>query len=1596
MKLACLTLRAASRWPRISLWTAVFLFGTLCLFTVRPLFFAWAAISLSITTPISQNLDGLGTPTTTTTVSNLPTDWRADNPSAVRTVGNYATAGTTTPRAGGANLSTTAANGIYNFGAGTTALGGSDRAVGFLSSGTATQSGNLYAQLVNNTGGNLSGLQLSYNVEKYRNGSNAAGFRIQMFYSTDGATWTSAGNNFLSSFVANADNTGFATAPGTTSTVSNQTLSVTIPSGSNFYLAWNYSVASGTTTTNAQALAIDDISILGLGGGGATNPTGTGLATPGTVAAGGTTLLTVSVTPGTSPASTGLTVTADLTAIGGASTQAFSDDGTNGDVTAGDNIFSYQATVGSGTSPGAKSLPVTINDAQARTGSTTIALTISAPATPLAGTGSANPSTVNAGDATALSVTVTPATSPASTGITVVADLTAIGGTANQSFSGSGNTFTFNATVANGTTAGIKSLPVTITDAQARTASTNITLSVQTPTPATHVVISQIYGGGGNSGATFTNDYVELYNPTATTVSLTGWSLQYGSATGTAWTNKQPLGGLIGPGEYFLVSLASGGANGAPLPYAPNIAGDINMSGTAGKIALVNNGDALSGACPLGIDPDVVDFVGYGSTANCFEGSARAAAPSNTTALFRKSGGLTDTDQNGADFLTGVPNPRRTAPIQELGPWVASTEPITNGTNAPYDATITVDFSEAVTVDPGWYSITCSVSGVHTSATVASYNNSKGFQITPNESFTFGEQCTVTIFKDKVHDQDTDDGAPDTDGLFQNYSWTFTVVGAGAAAPYTPSVHLTLGNPSNAIPDQTEPNNYLMVKPTYTLSYNRDKGTPNWVSWHLETAWYGTLTRNDTFRADPRIPPTWYRVQSTDYFASGFDRGHLTPNADRDNENRIPINQETYLMTNMMPQSPDNNQGPWANFEAYLRTLTDAGQEVYVIAGPAGVGGSGSNGGTTNTIANGNITVPASTWKVVLILPKGDDDVTRTTCAAHTIAILMPNTQGIRNVDWTTYITTVDAIETLTGYDLFSSLPAAIQHCVEAGINGTNPPGTENQIATTTEDTTITLTLQAVRPNNNNLTFSVVGGGPTQGTLGSISAATCIDGSCSATVTYTPGLDYNGSDSFQFKVNNGTTDSNTATFSLSVTERNDVPVPTNDSKSTNQDTMLSFAASTLTGNDAAGPANEAGQALTVTSVTATANTNGTVTLNNGTITYTPAAFFSGPASFSYQVCDNGTSNGLPDSKCATATVNVTVVYVNSPPTITGATIIRQEGTAGSTSQIATVNDVDQLAQTLTVAVNGQPSATVSGVTVSSLSVNSAGQVSASVEAACNASNATFTVQVTDNYAVTRTANLNVTVQANTAPLVTITGPTSGAIYPVGTAITFTGTFSDAVGGTHTATWTFDTATQVGAVNETTGEITTTRTFTTPGVYLVTLAVSDGCNATGTANTVDGLTALVVIYDPTGGFVTGGGWITSPAGAYLPNPALTGKASFGFVSKYLPGANVPTGNTEFQFKAGNLSFSSTSYEWLVVAGARAQFKGVGTINGSGNYGFMLTAIDGQVNGGGGTDKFRLRIWDRSNGDGLVYDNQMNTPDNADPTTVLGGGSIVIHK
>ncbi len=243
--------------------------------------------------------------------------------------------------------------------------------------------------------------------------------------------------------------------------------------------------------------------------------------------------------------------------------------------------------------------------------------------------------------------------------------------------------------------------------------------------------------------------------------------------------------------------------------------------------------------------------------------------------------------------------------------------------------------------------------------------------------------------------------------------------------------NLLLGNPSNAQPSVVLIQNYLKDQKYYIESYNSVRGEPNWVSWHISSADLGSAARQDNFRADATLPSGWYQVGATSYSGSGFDRGHNCPSADR--TSTVDANSATFLMSNMIPQAPQNNQQTWANMENYVRSLVTAGNEVYVIMGSYGTGGTGSNG-SANTINNGNVTVPSNVWKVVVVLPNGSSDLSRISTSTRVIAVNTPNINTIAT-DWKSYRTSVDAIEAATGYDLLSAVPASVQAVIEAKVD---------------------------------------------------------------------------------------------------------------------------------------------------------------------------------------------------------------------------------------------------------------------------------------------------------------------------------------------------------------------------------------------------------------------------------------------------------------------------------------------------------------------------------------------------------------------------------
>jgi uncharacterized protein len=309
------------------------------------------------------------------------------------------------------------------------------------------------------------------------------------------------------------------------------------------------------------------------------------------------------------------------------------------------------------------------------------------------------------------------------------------------------------------------------------------------------VVISQIYGGGGNSGATHTHDFVELFNRGSQTVDLEGWSIQYTSATGTGLfgapaTQLTELSGSIAPGKYLLVQEATQAAVGSPLP-TPDVtdATPIAMGATAGKVALISSTTPLgcnggSTACSPAALAQIVDLIGYGN-ANFFEGAA-APTLSNSTAALRAASGCTDTDNNAADFAAGAPAPRNSATaanscgvVEDAAPTVASSSPGGGASNVAADANVSITFSEAVTATAPWSTISCTVSGAH-SATVTGGPTS--FTLNPDVSFTFGESCTVTVLAAQVTDQDTTDPP---DAMAADHSFTFSV-GNPCADVFTP------------------------------------------------------------------------------------------------------------------------------------------------------------------------------------------------------------------------------------------------------------------------------------------------------------------------------------------------------------------------------------------------------------------------------------------------------------------------------------------------------------------------------------------------------------------------------------------------------------------------------------------------------------------------------------------------------------------------------------------------------------------------------------------------------------------------------------------
>lgn len=535
-----------------------------------------------------------------------------------------------------------------------------------------------------------------------------------------------------------------------------------------------------------------------------------------------------------------------------------------------------------------------------------------------------------------------------------------------------------------------------------------------------HIVVSQ-FQTGGDGPVTFNDEFIELHNRGTGPVDLNGYRLVYRSATGSndvqfiAWTTSV----VIPAGGYYLIASSSyNGASAPNITYDPNSC-QCSMGGAGGGLA-IRNGLVNTGA--------IIDSVGWGTANNIFVEGSVTAAPAPNNSQSRLLLGCQDTDNNGSDFAATIPSaPRNASSAENVCSGGGTTLFAAMNANPaivfPGGTTLlTVSVIPATTPPSTGISVVGNLTSIGGPSSQPFFDNGTNGDVTANDNiFSFqiavpagigGGQLSVSAI------------ASDSQGRTANTATTITINGC----PINDQP-LALGNPSNATGDVMNETNYLMVKPQYSLSYHRSRGIANWVAWRLDSSWIGSAQRQDDFRPDTTLPAGWYQVMDNDYSGSGFDRGHSVPSSDRTCS--IPDNSATFLMTNIMPQAANNNQGPWEELETYCRTLAAQGNELYMFTGGAGQGGTGLNGPAT-TIAGGRVAVPAVTWKVILVLPVGTDDVNRVYKTTRTIAVIMPNHQSIGiNTPWRNFRTSVKAVEALTGFSFFTNVRPQVRTIIK-------------------------------------------------------------------------------------------------------------------------------------------------------------------------------------------------------------------------------------------------------------------------------------------------------------------------------------------------------------------------------------------------------------------------------------------------------------------------------------------------------------------------------------------------------------------------------------
>jgi len=1105
------------------------------------------------------------------------------------------------------------------------------------------------------------------------------------------------------------------------------------------------------------------------------------------------------------------------------------------------------------------------------------------------------------------------------------------------------------------------------------------------------IVISQVYGGGGNSGATLTNDFIELYNLGTTPVEVTGWTVQYASSTGYSW-QKTVLSGSIEPGKYYLIQEAKGAGGTVPLP-TPNAIGAITMSATAGKVALVNNSTTLTGTCPTGL----VDFVGFGSATNCSE-DAPTANLSNTTAALRKSGGAQDTDNNSADFMIGAPNPRNTPP-PDVSPTVASTVPINGAVDFQVAANISVTFSEPVNVAASWYSITCSISGTHDAAVSGGPTT---FTLDPAADFVADETCSVTINAAAVTDQDTND-PPDT--MTADFTFGFTAFVDVCSLSYTPAYSIQGSGLTTPMSGTTVTTQGVVVGdyegPGYGGFYlqemtgDGDPATSDAIFvYHGYTL--NTVNVGDVVRVTGRVSEYYEQTQvsATSPTSVVFcGTGTVVPTAvtlpftsatqPEQYEGMLVRLPQTMYVTehyelgrygdvlvsaNGRLQQPTNVEEPGAAALA-LQAANDLNQIVIEDA---------KNGQNADPIVLARQGLPLSASNTL----RGGDTAT--------------GIVGMLNYTWDKY--RVRPIYALGGYVYFEPTnprPEAAPELAEGsrlrvagmnllnffntftgcteGVDGelTDCRGAENQVE---YDRQLPKTVAAIIGTNADVIGLVElendGYGPDsaiQALVDALNAATApgtyafIDVDAGTGQVNALGLDaikvgmiYKPASVIPI----GTT---AALNSVEFVNGGDSDIRNRPALAQAFQEISSGAQFVVSVNHlkSKGSACDIPDALDGQGNCNIVRTNA-ATLLTEWLASDPTGINDADAI----ILGDLNSYAMEDPITAIKAAG----YINLIEFMVGedAYSYVYDGQWGYLDHaLATEN--------LTGQVRGVADWHINAVEPTVLDYNTNYKTP----------NLITTLYAPDEFRIADHDPVLVDLELDNVP------PTLGelTIAPdlliIDTEVTASASFTDpGIFDTHTAwiDW-GDGATTEASVSETNGSgtATGTHTYTAPGVYWVKMVVYDNHDAASNESIYE----YVVVYDPEAGFVTGGGWIDTPSGSYTADPALEEKAKFEFAVRFKRGKKIQMdGDFLFQFDQTPFMLTSTSIDWLVIDqdAMTAQFKGQGMLNGTGNYHFWVWVTDSEI------DTFRIKIWEE-NGD-LLYDTFIKLP--------LRGGSVIIHE